>query len=332
VLKTPTEGTSVKIRITGAAAAVVVSAALVLSGCGSDDGASPSASPSASASASATQTPTPSAEDVAAVKSVEVSGDAGKAPTVKFSAPLTVTAPTVQLTSDGTGAELQDGQSLTIHSVVLSGADASQVGDTYADDSADSVVLDKGVIIPQLYEALAGKHVGARFVFANPSQDASGNTVTYVTVGEVTDARDVPTRASGETVKPAEGLPTVTLDDSGKPSIDIPKGYEAPGDLVVQPLIKGSGPEVTADQTVTVQYTGWLLDGTQFDSSWERGTPTSFPLNGVIKGWTDGLAGQTVGSQVLLVVPADQAYGDQAQGSIPANSPLIFVVDILDAQ
>jgi peptidylprolyl isomerase len=322
----------VKIRITGAAAAIVVSAALVLSGCGSDDGASPSSSPSASASASASQAPTPTAEDVAAVKSVEVSGDAGKAPTVKFSTPMTVTAPTVQLVSDGTGAAFEDGQSLTIHSVVYSGADASQVGDTYADDSADSVVLDKGVIIPQLYEALAGKHVGARFVFANPSQDAQGNTTTYVTVGEVTDARTVPTRASGEPVTPAAGLPTVTLDDSGKPSIDIPKGYEAPSDLVVQPLIKGSGPAVTADQTVTVQYTGWLLDGTQFDSSWERGTPTSFPLNGVIKGWTDGLAGQTVGSQVLLVVPADQAYGDQAQGSIPANSPLVFVVDILDAQ
>ncbi|WP_159794995.1 FKBP-type peptidyl-prolyl cis-trans isomerase [Puerhibacterium puerhi] len=318
-----------KIRITGAAAAVVVSAALVLSGCGSDD-ASPSASPSASASAS--EAPTPTAEDVAAVESVEVSGDAGKAPTVKFTAPLTVSTATVHVVSDGDGAEFEDGQSLTIHSVVYSGADASQLGDTYADDSAESVLLNENVIIPQLYEALSGKHVGARFVFANPTQDASGNAVTYVTVGEVTDARTVPTRAEGEAVTPAEGLPTVTLDDSGKPSIEIPEGYEAPDELVVQPLIKGSGPEVAADQTVTVQYSGWLLDGTQFDSSWERGAPTSFGLDQVIQGWTDGLAGQTVGSQVLLVVPADQAYGDQASGTIPANSPLIFVVDILDAQ
>ncbi|MFP3714347.1 FKBP-type peptidyl-prolyl cis-trans isomerase [Puerhibacterium sp. TATVAM-FAB25] len=319
-----------KLRIPGAAAAVVLGAALVLSGCGSDDGASPSASPSASASAS--EAPAPTAEDVAAVESVEVSGDAGKAPTVEFTAPLTVSTGTVHVVSDGDGAEFEDGQSLTIHSVVYSGADASQLGDTYADDSAESVLLDQNVIIPQLYEALSGKHVGARFVFANPAQDASGNAVTYVTVGEVTDARTVPTRAEGEAVTPAEGLPTVTLDDSGKPSIEIPEGYEAPDELVVQPLIKGSGPEVAADQTVTVQYSGWLLDGTQFDSSWERGAPTSFPLNGVIKGWTDGLAGQTVGSQVLLVVPADQAYGDQASGAIPANSPLIFVVDILDAQ
>jgi peptidylprolyl isomerase len=320
----------VKLRIPGAAAAVVLGAALVLSGCGSDDGASPSASPSASASAS--EAPTPTAEDVAAVESVEVSGDAGKAPTVKFTAPLTVSTGTVHVVSDGDGAEFEDGQSLTIHSVVYSGADASQLGDTYADDSAESVLLDQNVIIPQLYEALSGKHVGARFVFANPAQDASGNAVTYVTVGEVTDARTVPTRAEGEAVAPAEGLPTVTLDDSGKPSIEIPEGYEAPDELVVQPLIKGSGPQVAADQTVTVQYSGWLLDGTQFDSSWERGAPTSFGLDQVIKGWTDGLAGQTVGSQVLLVVPADQAYGDQASGAIPANSPLVFVVDILDAQ
>ena len=92
------------------------------------------------------------------------------------------------------------------------------------------------------------------------------------------------------------------------------------------------GAEVTKEQTVTVQYAGCLLDGTSFDSSWSRGTPTSFPLNGVIPGWTNGIAGQKVGSQVLLVVPADQGYGDQENGAIPANSTLVFVVDILGAE
>ena len=97
---------------------------------------------------------------------------------------------------------------------------------------------------------------------------------------------------------------------------------------------KGSGPAVTAGQTVVVKYTGWLWDGTQFDSSWDAGT--TFPVSdigsaSVIDGWNEGLVGLNVGSQVLLVVPPDKGYGDTANGSIPASSTLVFVVDVLAA-
>ena len=68
-----------------------------------------------------------------------------------------------------------------------------------------------------------------------------------------------------------------------------------------------------------MNYTGWLWDGTQFDSSWDRGEPATFALTGVIAGWTQGLVGQTVGSQVLLVIPPDLGYGDQASETIPAG-------------
>ena len=84
-------------------------------------------------------------------------------------------------------------------------------------------------------------------------------------------------------------------------------------------------------QTVVANYTGWLLDGTQFDSSWDRGEASSFSLDSVIAGWKQGLAGHTVGSQVLLVVPPSLGYKDQKQDKIPANSTLVFVVDILAA-
>ena len=84
---------------------------------------------------------------------------------------------------------------------------------------------------------------------------------------------------------------------------------------------------------MTAHYTGMLLDGTVFDSSWDRGSPSTFSLQGVIPGWTQGLAGQTVGSQVLLVIPAELGYGEQGSGgTIPPNSPLVFVVDILAAE
>ena len=125
-------------------------------------------------------------------------------------------------------------------------------------------------------------------------------------------------------------LPKVTLAKNGKPSIDM-NGYKGSDSLVSQDLIKGKGAVVKDTQSVMAHYTGWLLDGTQFDSSWDRGQSSAFSLDSVIKGWKQGLAGHTVGSQVLLVVPPSLGYGNKDQEKIPANSTLVFVVDILAA-
>ena len=125
--------------------------------------------------------------------------------------------------------------------------------------------------------------------------------------------------------------PAVTLAANGEPTLAKPTGT-APTALVNQVLIKGSGVTVQSGQTITVNYSGWLWNGTEFDSSW-KGSPLSTQIGAgkVIKGWDQGLVGQTVGSQVLLIIPPSLGYGDTAQGSIPAGSTLVFVVDILDA-
>ena len=138
-------------------------------------------------------------------------------------------------------------------------------------------------------------------------------------------------KATGEKVAdiPAD-LPKVTLAKDGKPSIDM-NGYKGSDSLISQDLIKGKGAVVKDTQSVVAHYTGWLLDGTQFDSSWDRGQSSAFSLDSVIKGWKQGLAGHTVGSQVLLVVPPSLGYGNKDQEKIPANSTLVFVVDILAA-
>jgi FKBP-type peptidyl-prolyl cis-trans isomerase len=83
------------------------------------------------------------------------------------------------------------------------------------------------------------------------------------------------------------------------------------------------------DDLVEVHYTGWLTDGTKFDSSRDRGQPTSFPVNQVIKGWTEGLQLMTPGAHFKLVIPADLGYGAQAAGKIPPNSTLVFEVELL---
>jgi peptidylprolyl isomerase len=116
-----------------------------------------------------------------------------------------------------------------------------------------------------------------------------------------------------------------------KPEIDFIEG-PPPTELQITDLIVGDGPEAVTGGLVDVHYVGVEFDtGEQFDSSWDRGEPSSFSLGQVIEGWSQGLAGQTVGSQVLLVVPPALGYGEEEKDSIPPNSTLVFVVDILDA-
>jgi FKBP-type peptidyl-prolyl cis-trans isomerase FklB len=95
---------------------------------------------------------------------------------------------------------------------------------------------------------------------------------------------------------------------------------------------EGNGAQPKATDIVTVNYRGTLIDGTEFDSSYKRGQPASFPVGGVIKGWTEALQLMKVGSKYQLVIPPDLGYGAAAQGSIPPSSVLIFEVELLDAK
>jgi FKBP-type peptidyl-prolyl cis-trans isomerase len=92
---------------------------------------------------------------------------------------------------------------------------------------------------------------------------------------------------------------------------------------------EGTGPKPKATDTVKVNYLGTKIDGTKFDSSYDRGQPATFPLNGVIKGWSEGLQLMPVGSKYKLYVPADLAYGENAPGPIGPNATLIFEVELL---
>jgi peptidylprolyl isomerase len=103
--------------------------------------------------------------------------------------------------------------------------------------------------------------------------------------------------------------------------------------LKIETLTKGDGATVKSGDTVLVQYTGVLWNnGKVFDSSWTNGSPASFSTDKVVKGFGQALTGATVGSQVLVVIPPSAGYGSTAQGSIPANSTLVFAIDILGAQ
>lgn len=95
-------------------------------------------------------------------------------------------------------------------------------------------------------------------------------------------------------------------------------------------LTEGTGKVPTINDTVKAHYKGTLINGQQFDSSYDRGQPSEFPVGGVIKGWTEALTMLKVGSKVKLFIPSDLGYGPSARPGIPANSVLIFEVELID--
>jgi len=105
-----------------------------------------------------------------------------------------------------------------------------------------------------------------------------------------------------------------------------------PSGLQYKILTAGTGPKPTASDTVSCNYKGMLINGTEFDSSYKRGQPTKFPVGGVIKGWTEALQLMPVGSKWQLFIPSDLAYGEGGNQGIPPNSTLIFEVELVSIE
>ncbi len=327
----PSEGFPVKHRTARRVAALsIVVGLLAAAGCSDDkETTSGAKSPTGTSSSTPTVDPNakPSAADRAAVAKIKVEGKAGAEPKVTFSKGVKLSAITTKVVSPGTGEVLKDGQQVSINLVVYNGSDGSKVEESYTQQPL-TLILGDASVLTQWNEVLTGQKVGARFIVALP--EGANAAYTQILAAEVMSTKTLPSRASGTAVAPAAGLPAVKLDAKGVPSITIPKGYAKPTALVTQTLIKGTGPVVKESDSIVVHYSGWKLDGEVFDSSWEQGSPMTRPLSSLIAGWKQGIAGQTVGSQVLLVVPPSLAYGDDATSQLK-DETLIFVVDILDA-
>ena len=152
-----------------------------------------------------------------------------------------------------------------------------------------------------------------------PTPGSAGTVSTQVAAVPCPPAPPVPPDIPNVPPAPADAKPVTT--PSGLQYIDI---------------TPGTGATAASGQTASVNYTGWLLNGTKFDSSADHGgQPFSFPLGGgqVIKGWDEGVAGMHVGGKRRLIVPPDLAYGSKgAGGVIPPCSTLIFDVDLLGAK
>ena len=127
----------------------------------------------------------------------------------------------------------------------------------------------------------------------------------------------------------SDNLPTVTTNQGEAPTIGAPAG-NPPTTLEIKDIIVGTGAEALPTSTMTVHYTlmTWS-NGQLIESSWNSGSPATFPLANVIVGWQQGIPGMKVGGRRLLVIPPDLGYGAQGGGPIGPNETLIFVVDAI---
>ena len=273
------------------------------------------------------------------LEGVSATGESGTQPDLHFKAPLTISQKSYAVLIAGTGAKLKEGDTVCYQYMVYNARTGAQIDSTWKQTPLCSLTLNSS--LDAGYEqVLASQNLGASVAFGIPgSQESSSSSSSvansgdaYISVMTLISTVKTLSKAEGTQVTniPSD-LPKVTSNSStGQPSIDF-NNYKSNGQFVSQTIIKGSGPVVSSSGSVVVKYSGWVLSTKkQFQSTWSEGNTTaSFSLANTIEGFQKGLSGQTVGSQVLLIIPPSMGYGSNAQNGIPANSTLVFVVDIL---
>lgn len=306
--------------------ALIVSAALVvgLSACSTSSSSDPSC--------------TPLAESGSAVDKVKVTGGFGELPTAEFPTPLTASKTERKILVEGDGAPALPGGAVTLDFSIYNGETGEILGQTkYDGTDLQTSSLDDTSLIHGLVATIQCAKAGSQIVSVIAPTDLLdqngqpvgdlGKDTTLVVVADLVSTSLA--RANGKDQPAQDGFPAVVLDANGVPGVTVPK-TKAPTELKVEVLKKGDGPVVQAGGSVTVHYTGVLWsDGTVFDSSWSRKSPATFSLNGVVPGFAQALEGQTVGSQIVAIIPPELGYGQQDNGTIPAGSTLVFVIDIL---
>lgn len=189
----------------------------------------------------------------------------------------------------------------------------------------DSASYAIGINVANFYSQQGMKNMKASLV-AKAINDVYAKKKTLISE---TEANDV-----------VMGLMNKTQMDKVKPTIEAGEKFLAknktnpsikttPSGLQYEVLTEGTGAKPGATDTVTVNYKGTLLDGTEFDNSYKRGEPATFPLNRVIPGWTEGVQLMTIGSKYKFYIPYQLAYGINGTGPIPGGSVLIFEIELL---
>lgn len=281
--------------------------------------------------------PTTCLESGAESDSVDVSGAFGEKPSIGLPAPLTAaeTQQTVVVPGDGPTTEVGDVVQVAITVFdAETGTELSTAG--YTGSAGEQLTISGDFYVPGIEGALSCAQAGSRTVTVasaadmqpgSPGTDAPNPAAVIV----VDTFSIVPTRATGVDQPAQSGFPEVELADDGRPTVTIPDD-DPPADLRIEVLKKGDGAVVPDPANVTVQYQGtnWRT-GEVFDESWGKGTLTPFSTDQVVSGFAQAMIGQTVGSQVVVIVPPADGYGEagEAGAGIEPTDTLVFVIDIL---
>ncbi|MEU4499200.1 FKBP-type peptidyl-prolyl cis-trans isomerase [Streptomyces sp. NBC_00210] len=247
----------------------------------------------------------------------------------------------VEVISEGKGAKLKKGDPVKVNYYGQMWDSAKPFDNSFDRKQPFDLTLGAGGVIPGWEKGLEGQKVGSRIELSIPPELGYGEkgqgeikpNATLVFVVDILKSTPVPVSAKGtEVAQDNIDLPKVGTNTDGQaPSLTFPKKADPPKKLVSTYVIEGTGPELTAKDTVVVKYVGYLwAGGKKFDSTYDTGRTQTFPLAQVtLKGLKDGLIGKKVGSRVLLVIPPDQAFGDQERQGLPKNSTLVFSMDLL---
>ena len=272
------------------------------------------------------------------IDTVQVSVKDNAAPEVTFvitdkkkgtvSALANIKTAQTKIIKEGTGPKFT-GDELVIIEYALYNSTTGQLEASSNFDGTNSASQVFNSSNMKLYcDAMTGVPEGSLFMFALPkdADDKDGSLF-------VLDLKKVYLpHANGDAKSPESGFPQVVLDPKTKQPGLIKPTFGPPKESKHSVLVEGKGEEIKEGDSITVHYTGWIWNdslGSVFDSSWDRGTPETFNVSQLIPGMTKALIGAKVGSQIVAVMPPEDGYGAQGNASVPGNSTLLFVVDIL---
>lgn len=287
--------------------------------------------PEATPDVEGTDTPVACAPSGPISEAVEVTGDFDTEPTTTFPAPVSVPAVQRTVVIEGDGAEIQDGAQVNIHFTVYSGQTGNALDETgYEPSQVLPVTVDETALLAGLVKTLRCAHVGDRIVSVVPPADAfgdTGNETIGVDPGEsVVFVVDVVSVVEPLQPNWTTDVPEVSFGDDGTPTVTLTG--EPPAELKLAVLEEGDGPTVTALDAPQLDYQGtsWQT-GEVFDQSY-GGQPLNLPVTQYVKGFTQAVIGQKVGSTLLVSIPPELAYGLDPNAHQLGGQTLLFVIQI----
>jgi peptidylprolyl isomerase len=278
------------------------------------------------------------------IDGLTVSGEVGKELEVDMEAPLDGEGTKTQVLEAGDGNPLKLNESALLHLYIGNATSGKDAITTYDQGVPIQVKASEDQLFKAVLDNIVDKPKGSRVAVTAPVEDVWGpqgapqlklkasDTALFIADIVSVQPDEVLDGPQGEPVEPPADAPTVEEKDGEVTGLDwstAPK--KAPKELTVIPLVEGEGPEATAESMVTFDYYGAVYgEDKPFDESYSREpAPFGVGVNGLIPAWDKVIPGLKRGSRVLIIAPAEDAYGDREQPNIPAGSTLTFVVDVL---